>query len=272
MDLHTVRDYQRPSSPDAVEGWKAGTAWLAGGTWLFSEPQVHLDTLLDIHGFGWPPLTVTADGLEIAATCRIAELEAFSQCTPADWTAARLFTDCCHALLASFKIWNEATVGGNICLSLPAGAMISLTAALEGILTVWPRTGEPWQVPVTDFVLGDNRNLLQPGDLLRSISIPASALRKSYVMKRFSLTAEGRSSILVIGTRCPAGGEFVLTITASTPRPIQLKFPSLPPVDELHTAIDTAVPADGWFDDVHGSPAHRRHMTHYYAAQILGEL
>ena len=42
-------------------------AWLAGGTWLFSEPQVATRTLIDLDGLGWKPLTAKADGLEIAA-------------------------------------------------------------------------------------------------------------------------------------------------------------------------------------------------------------
>jgi hypothetical protein len=55
-------------------------------------------------------------------------------------------------IVSSFKIWNEATVGGNLCTSLPAGPVILLTAALEGVCTLWPRSGEPRQVSVVDFV------------------------------------------------------------------------------------------------------------------------
>ena len=47
-----------------------------------------------------------------------------------DWAAAPLLRQCCEALLASFKIWRSATVGGNVALSFPAGAMISLLSAL----------------------------------------------------------------------------------------------------------------------------------------------
>jgi hypothetical protein len=35
-----------------------------------------------------------------------------------DWSAAPLFRLSCRACVASFKIWNEATVGGNVCMSL----------------------------------------------------------------------------------------------------------------------------------------------------------
>ena len=64
-----------------------------------------------------------------------------STASPARRSGARapLLRECCNALLASFKIWNAATVGGNICMSLPAGPMISLTVALEATYTLWPR-------------------------------------------------------------------------------------------------------------------------------------
>ena len=64
-------------------------------------------------------------------------------------------------LLASFKIWNAATVGGNICMSLPAGAMISLVVALEGRCTLWPCDAAPRQVPAVDFVTGNHTNVLR---------------------------------------------------------------------------------------------------------------
>ena len=56
---------------------------------------------------------------------------------PSNWIAAPLVNQCCRSFLASFKIWNMATVGGNLCMSLPAGPMISLTSALDGVCTIW---------------------------------------------------------------------------------------------------------------------------------------
>ncbi len=54
MNLTTIRSVQRPASADAITAWRDGNAWLAGGTWLFSEPQPALDTLIDLEQFGWP--------------------------------------------------------------------------------------------------------------------------------------------------------------------------------------------------------------------------
>src|SRR5262249_5989211 len=261
---------KRPAAADEIGDWHDGYAWLAGGTWLFSEPQLSIDTLIDLEELRWPVLQVSSAGLEIAATCRIAEFHRFE--AAAHWTAAPLFRQCCDALLASFKIWNAATVGGNICMSLPAGPMISLTAALEASYTLWPRDASPREVAAVDFVTGNHANVLRPGELLRSIRIPISSLTKRFAFRRASLTQLGRSAALLIGTQDRARGDLLLTITAATPRPIGLHFAQAPSASELKRAIDARIPADGYFDDVHGSAAYKRHLTAYFAEQIRAEL
>src|SRR5262249_30054106 len=189
--------------------------------------------LIDLQSLQWPSLQVSPDGLEIASTCTITELDRFADKAAPDWKAAPLFRQCCRSFLASFKIWNEATVGGNLCMSLPAGPMISLTAALEGVTTLWPRSGDPRRVAVVDFITGNHCNVLAPGELLRSIYLPAHALRKKFAFRRFTLTHLGRSEVLLIGTRCPTHGEFLLTITAATLRPVQLSFAGMVTAEEL---------------------------------------
>src|SRR5262249_25414290 len=153
-------------------------------------------------------------------TCRIAELYRLAQ--SAEWRAAELVRDCCNAFLASFKIWNAATVGGNICMSLPAGPMISLTAALAATYTLLARDAAPRNVRAVDFVPGNHANVLRRGELLRSIHVPAAALRKRFAFRHASLTKLGRSAALIIGTRSETADDLLLTITAATPRPIQL--------------------------------------------------
>lgn len=270
MNLSTVTAVKRPASIDEIAEWREGYAWLAGGTWLFSTPQIDTHTLIDLESLRWPALKASADGLEIAATCTIAELERFQ--APADWIAAPLLRLCSHALLMSFKIYNAATVGGNICMSLPAGAMISLTTSLEGSYTLWPRKGKPRKVAALDFVTGNHKNVLQPGELLRSIHLPASALEKRFAFRRNSLTHLGRSAALIVGTRAKTGDDFLLTVTAATVRPMQLSFDRLPSAGALRRAIDANVAEADWFDDVHGSAAYKRHLTYYYAEQIRAEL
>ena len=270
MDLNTVETTSTPTRRDELWPLGPGDSILAGGTWLFSEPQAATDTLIDLDALGWPALEQSSAGLDIAATCRIAELYRFA--APAGWRAAALIHDCCNAFLASFKIWNAATIGGNICMSLPAGPMISLTVALDAVYTLWPRNAPPREVKAVDFVTGNHANVLRPGELLRSIHVPASALSKRFAFRHASLTHLGRSAALLIGTQNAASDDLLITITAATPRPIQFRFKHPPSAMDLRRVIDERIPADGYFDDVHGSAAYKRHLTSYFAEQIRAEL
>jgi CO/xanthine dehydrogenase FAD-binding subunit len=270
MDLNTIAEVVQPRQRDGIPPWSAGDALLAGGTWLFSEPQHHLKRLIDLGALGWAPIEADGEGLHIAATCTVAKLNEFSM--PAAWTAAPLIGQCCRAFLASFKIWNTATVGGNICMSLPAGPMISLTAALDGVATIWGGGGSESRVPVMEFITGAKTNVLRPGEILRQIDIPAAALVKRTAFRQLSLTPLGRSAALLIGTLSPDSGAFDLTITASTMCPVRLSFPKLPDVAALKQRIAREVPDDLYCDDVHGDPRWRKQVTPLLAEDVRNEL
>ena len=265
MDLHTVVEV---ISPAAVGQWRPGDVWLAGGTALFAEPQPEVTRLLDLAAAGWTPVTARPGGLEIAATCTVADLAGYAG-APGFTAFHELATACCRAFLASFKIWNVATVGGNLCAALPAGPMIALTAALEGECLVLGPAGER-RLPVAAFVTGDGTTALGPGELLRSITLPAAALTGPTAFRQGSLFAHGRSAVLVVGRRAGAG--LVLTVTASTVRPFQLRFPDVPAAAGLAAALAGTIPDEAYVDDVHGLPAWRRHLTQRFAEEIRVEL
>jgi len=269
MDLNTITTVTHPQTRSQLPTWTAGDAWLAGGTWLFSEPQVHLRRLIDLTDLKWPALTITDNHLSIAATCTVAQLDGLV--CPPEWLAAPLIGQCCRAFLASFKIWKTATVGGNLCMSLPAGPMISLTAALDGTCTIWKAGGGEQQIAVVDFVTGNQRNLLSPGDLIRQIDIPHAALRRRTAFRQISLAPVGRSAALLIGS-LDADGTLTLTVTASTMRPIQLSFRKAPDARALSDTIARAITDDLYHTDIHGKPLWRKHMTLRLAEEIRREL
>ncbi|MEV4348829.1 FAD binding domain-containing protein [Actinoplanes sp. NPDC049596] len=260
MDLNTVSEVV---SPAEVGQWRPGDAWLGGGTALFAEPRPHLTRLLDLTTAGWPALTRRDDGLEIAATCTIAELAAHGDELAA--SGCDIIGKCCHAFLASFKIWNVATVGGNLCAALPAGPMIAMGAALDGTCLLQGPDGER-RVPVEEFVTGEGTTVLKDGELLRSIHLPAEALTAVTAYRQGSLHAHGRSGVLLIGRRGS------LTVTAATKRPHKLIFRTSPSQEQLQVALTEQIPDDAYLDDVHGTPAWRRHMTRLYAEEIRQEL
>ncbi|WP_424212626.1 FAD binding domain-containing protein [Streptomyces sp. BI20] len=268
MDLNTVVDVR---DARRREPWRPGDAWLGGGTYLFSEPQPHIRRLVDLSRMGWEPLTWSPGGdLEIAATCTITELSRFGRRLPA--TAAPLIEQCCRAFLASFKIWNMATVGGNLCNGLPAGPMISLTAALEGVCLLRGQDGGTRTLPVDSLVIGAGLKDLRPGELLRSVTVPARALGMRTAFRQASLYGLGRSGALVIGALDPVDGSLAVTVTAATTRPFRFWFPLPPTAGELRSAIDSRVAEAEWFDDIHGLPEWRRHMALRLAEEVRREL
>jgi hypothetical protein len=91
-------------------------------------------------------------------------------------------------------------------------------------------------------------------------------------MRQVSLTRFGRSAALIIATVGDGGSDFLLTVSAATPRPVQLRFAGYPSADELRCALDNCLPPDAYFEDVHGSSAYKRHVTQYLAEQIRMEL
>ena len=269
MDLNTVTQIAQPRHRGDIEPWRPGDAWLAGGTWLFSEPQTQLNRLIDLASFNWPALEIGAAGLRIAATCTFARLAAID--LPPAWRAAPLFGQCCRALLGSFKIWNAATVGGNLCMALPAGPMAALCTALDGVCTIWTPDGGERLLPVIDFIVGPNQTDLRPGELLRAIDLPAASLVRRTAFRQMSLTTFGRSAALLVGTLTPAG-DFALTVTAATRRPVRLDFPDPPDEAALNQALNETIPEGLYFDDIHGDPAWRRVMTARLAQEIRQEL
>ena len=269
MDLNTIDAIVTPRSRADLGPWRPGDAWLAGGTWLFSEPQPALRRLIDLSRLGWEPHAISEAGLSLSATCTIAQLDRLE--LPPAWNAAPLIGQCCRALLGSFKIWNVATVGGNLCMALPAGPMIALAAALDATCVIWTPDGGERRLDVLDLVLGPQITALLEGEILRRIDLPAAALRRRTAFRRLSLSPNGRSGALAIGT-LDTDGRFALTLTAGVRRPVRLRWSQPPDAGALGAGIAAAVAPDLWYDDVHGAPDWREHVTHLLAEEVRAEL
>ncbi|WP_295013448.1 FAD binding domain-containing protein [uncultured Microbacterium sp.] len=295
MDVTSVDEVLLCADP---RRWRPGDSWLAGGTVTFSYgtdiTRGAPTRLLDITGAGWPPLVWhhEDDGtvsLEIAATCRIAELRALAvEAEPGGMPRSSLpgldlIAPACDAFVASWKIWNVSTVGGNVATALPAGPMISLLSGWDAVALVRRRDGSLRRTPVAELILGPARTRLGDGELIRGFHVPAASLRERPAFRRISLTERGRSAALLIGRRI-SDTALRLTVTASTVHPVVLDVMSEPHArggtrtvradgSAWRVAIDRAVSrTGGWYDDIHGSPAWRRAMTHRLGDEILAEL
>ena len=266
MDITSVTSYRRARGRDDLR-LVAGETFLAGGTWLMSEPQPGTTGFVDLTTMGWPALEITGQGLRIGATCTIADLVAWAegrgaQGVPAGWAAASVIPDAANALLASFKIWNTATVGGNVCRSFAAGAMVSLAVALDGTAEVWTAGGGKYTLPVADLITGNGENSLRRGEVLRAVDLPEHAMRSRVLLRKIALAEHGRSGAVVTG-RLDVDGGYVVTVTAATERPVVFRFPHVP--DEALLA-EVIAGAPGYYSDPLGAADWRRAVS-----VVLGE-
>ncbi len=265
MDLIGVRDVRVAHSREDLV-FAPGELPLGGGTWLFSEEQPELTGLVDLTTLGWEPLAVTHEGLSIAATCTLAQ---FSTIEARDgWLAHPLIWQCVNSLLGSFKVWAVATVGGNICMALPAGPMTSFAAAMDATALIWSPDGTDRRMPVARLVEGVQLTALAHGEVVRSIDVPLTSLRSRTGFRRIALSPLGRTGTLVIGRADPSG-EVVFTVSGGTSRPHVLRFDEIPTARALAGAVDGI---DDWYDDPHGAPDWRRAMSLMYAEEIRSEL
>ncbi|WP_345801099.1 FAD binding domain-containing protein [Microbacterium sp. AZCO] len=269
MDIDTIRSYRRAHTRDDL-ALSEGETFLAGGTWLMSEPQPDTIGFVDLTALDWPALEATDEGLRIGATCTIAHLVAWAETgeAPAEWTATAIIPDAANALLASFKIWNTATVGGNVCRSFAAASMVALATALDGVAVVWTPDGGERRLPVAELMTGNGTNSLGRGEVLRAIELPARALHSRALLRKIALAELGRSGAVVTG-RVDADGSAVFGITAATLVPVVLRYPGLP--DTATLAADVAA-AEGYYSDPLGPADWRRGVAGVLAERIRREL
>ncbi|WZH37938.1 MAG: FAD binding domain-containing protein [Microbacterium enclense] len=264
MDITTVTSY-RAARTRADLALAPGEVVMAGGTWLMSEPQPATTGFVDLTTLDWPDLEVSAAGLRIGATCTIARLLAWAESeAPAEWTSLALARPSADALLASFKIWNTATVGGNVCQAFAAGAMIAMLATLDATALVWTPDGGEREIAVAELVIDNQATSLAPGEIVRALDVPAHALRSRVGLQKIALAELGRSGA-VVTARVDPDGAAVFVVTAAVRRPRVLRFARVPGAGELRDAVASAT---DFYTDPLGSADWRRGVSMVLAERL----
>jgi CO/xanthine dehydrogenase FAD-binding subunit len=89
--------------------------------------------------------------------------------------------------VGSVQIQNRGTIAGNLCNASPAADGVPPLLTLDAELEI-RASGAQRRMPVADFITGNRKTLLQPGELVTAIRIPREL-------------AEGRSTFLKLGSR-----------------------------------------------------------------------
>ena len=201
VDLATVTEF----APAPGTAWRAGDAWLGGGTWLFSEPEPRRRDCST-----WP--TSAGRPSPRPTTAWRSPPRARSRSLPAGGRPRRAARwPCAHQpVRAVLRRAARLVQGGQRRhrrrQHLPRPARRPHDRARGGPRRHGARLGPGGtsrEVPVTSFVTGERATVLRPGELLRSVFLPAAALAPRAACRQVSLSPAGRSAVLLIGTRIP---------------------------------------------------------------------
>ncbi|BAY21084.1 oxidoreductase, molybdopterin-binding subunit [Calothrix sp. NIES-2100] len=254
MDLPNIQTYLRPEHLENLTTWGNDWAWLAGGTWLFSEPQPHLQVLVDIQQLGWSEIEIAGDNLIIGATCPLIKLLEYPWL--AEWTAITGLKAAVAALAASSKVINVATVGGNICLALSVGTLAPFMVALNASYEICNLQGELYQVAAKDFQIGSRQTILQPGEILKRVLIPLSHLTWQVNYQRLSIAATDPALAIVVTAQHQQQVRCVIAASVTAPR--LLEFENR---ETLAREYITSLAKENFIDDGRASANYRREIT-----------
>ncbi len=268
MDLYNIDEIVCPTNEAGVPAKKAGDAFLGGGTWLYSTPHPSAKRLIDLSTLPIQHIEMGEDAVYIGAPCTLAQLRE-SEILRA-WPAFGLLDAAINALSSSFKVWELATLTGNVCLSLNKCTTAPVLMLLDASYEL--RLGDELRwVSAAEFQTGHLENILRPGEWLRRIRIPFASLGGEGVLKRISLTEEGSVVALASAYPVPTGG-FRFVVSAATVRPVMISFDSLPTASLLLESMEKAMAQVPLYADSHGSAEYRRAMALDLLEQCRGSL
>ena len=128
------------------------------------------------------------------------------------------------SLIGSIQIQGRATLGGNLCNSAPSADAIPPIIVLGGVANISGPNGSR-QVPVEEFCTGPGQNVLQPGEILVSINLPAPQAHSGANYLRFiprnemdiAVAGVGSSVVLDASGQNFVSGKIALASVAPTP-------------------------------------------------------
>jgi carbon-monoxide dehydrogenase medium subunit len=276
-------DYLAPRSlaeAYAALGNGRSTLMLAGGTDVIvqlREGRKRCDQLIDVKhipelmSYRWTP-----DGaLEIGAAVPCAVL--YEDADVASKLPA--IVDAAH-IIGGIQIQSRASLGGNICNASPAADSVPALIALGAQLVIGSSAGTR-TLPIEAFFTGPGQNVLQPGELLIQVRVPAQPANSGAFYHRFIPRNEMDIAVASAGVRLeldPAGERIVgarvaLGAVAATPLLVSAAADALvgqAPSDEaFQKAGEAASAAATPITDMRGSAAQRKHLASVLTVRAL---
>ncbi len=257
----------------------AGALYLAGGTELMpdfrrgAESAAHLISLQGI-----PELTgisTTGGRLRIGAMTTIREVGEsveVQRALPALAEAARS--------LGSPQIRSLATIGGNFCRAVPCADTPPPCIVAEATVRLASEAGRR-EVPAEELFTGPRRTVLEPGEILVEVLVPAQPKRSGVSYQRFALRRGSALAVASVAVRLVLDGKRVVSarVALGSVAPVPLLaartaalLEGQPATDESFARAAREAAAEARpITDLRGTEAFRRHLVEVLALRAFAE-
>ncbi len=270
-------DYARPQTlTDALALMAGGQARiLAGGTDLYpgagsglAGSMVDLCDLAELSGLHRDA------GLHIGAATSwtaIAEADLPSACRGLQQAALQV---------GGRQVQNAGTIGGNLCNASPAADGVPPLLVLGAEVELASVAGRR-RMPLSAFLLGPRRTVLQPGEVLVAVRIPEDGLRGRSAFVKLGARSHLVISITMVAARVvvEAGRVAEAAVAVGACSPAAVRLPAVEaalrgaPVAELGDRIqeNDVIAALDPIDDVRATAAYRRDAAVTLVRRALAE-
>jgi CO/xanthine dehydrogenase FAD-binding subunit len=244
---------------------------LAGGTDLIPQMNEHIrDVGVVVDGKRIPELMEMSfdpdRGLTLGAAvpcCRVYE----------DQTVQRVYAGLVDAasIIGGTAIQGRASIGGNLCNSGPAADSIPALIAYSAVARIAGSAGRR-TVPVEEFCTAPGRNILEPGEILVSLFLPAPQPRSGGRYLRFIPRNEMDIAVVGVGAFLALSDSGTITaarvaLGAVAPTPLfvagagDVLVGREPTEEAFSAAAELAQEAAVPIDDMRGTIEHRKHLA-----------
>jgi CO/xanthine dehydrogenase FAD-binding subunit len=259
--------YAKPSTLDEALALLGEARWkiLAGGTDFYPAlgNRPLSDNVLDINGLDeLRGVSETASHVVIGARTTWTDL--IRHPLPAAFDALKQAA----REVGSVQIQNVASVAGNLCNASPAADGAPALLVLDAEVELRSRAGSR-MLPLQDFILGNRRTAIEPGEIVTTIRIPKASIAGSSSFQKLGARRYLVISIAMAAARVIVGTDGRIesaAIAVGACSAVAQRLPTLEaalvgsrPGREVEQAVAAALFAElSPIDDVRGSADYRR--------------
>jgi CO/xanthine dehydrogenase FAD-binding subunit len=184
-------------------------------------------------------------------------------------------------LIGSIHIQNRASVGGNVCNAAPSADTIPALLVHEAVAHTVSTSGGSREIPLIDFFAGPGQTVLQKGEILRELVLPAPSASTASAYLRFiprnemDIAVAGVGSLIEVDPSSGVVTKARIALASVAPTPVRAyaaeEFLEGTVIDAaaIDETADLAVGSAVPITDVRGSAEYRKELIRVLTKRTL---